>query len=205
MFQAAERETECTVSAGPSNPFIRLRVISRSLKSKMMRTLILKLFALLILIIISSCSTRKLNRQKSERSSSIQSEIRMQELEKDQLETKRKLLLTDTTHEQYTVTIFPLDSFSFSRENGFRGKAEKIEVKGMHRRVRTLSDSTTIQAETQSDRVYEVEERREKKEVLSGRVVERRRWNWLMVVIVLLALILVGWSFWRGARKEIKV
>lgn len=168
----------------------------------MMRTLIIKLFTLLILVIFSTCSTRKLNRQKSASSASIQSEIRMQELEKDQIEAKRKLLLTDTTDEQYTVTIFPLDSFSFSTENGFRGKAEKIEVKGMNRRVKTLSDSMMVQVERQSNRVYEAEERRERKEVLSGKMVDRKRWNW---VIVFLGLILAGWSFWRVVRKEIKV
>ena len=197
MFQEAGRETACTASAGPSNPFIRLRGISRNLKSKMMRTLMIKLFTLLILIIQSSCSTRKLNRQKSESSASTQSEIRMQELQKDQLEAKRKLLLTDTTHEQYTVTIFPLDSFSFSKENGFRGKAERIEVKGMNRRVKTLSDSMMVQVERQSNRVYEAEERRERKEVLSGKMVDRKRWNW---VIVFLGLILAGWWFW-GRRR----
>lgn len=157
----------------------------------------IKLFTLLILIIQSSCSTRKLNRQKSESSASTQSEIRMQELQKDQLEAKRKLLLTDTTHEQYTVTIFPLDSFSFSKENGFRGKAERIEVKGMNRRVKTLSDSMMVQVERQSNRVYEAEERRERKEVLSGKMVDRKRWNW---VIVFLGLILAGWWFW-GRRR----
>lgn len=193
MFQEAERETECTASAGLSNPFIRLRVISCNLKSKMMRTLIIKLFTLLILIIISSCSTRKLNRQKSESSASMQSEIRMQELQKDQLEAKRKLLLTDTTHEQYTVTIFPLDSFSFSRENGFRGKAERIEVSGRLRRVISRTDSAVLRVEKKSDRTYEEQERIEKSALSKTQVLERKSWRAFWLFIGLLGVVVLGW------------
>ncbi|MFA5244419.1 MAG: hypothetical protein WC380_03905 [Pedobacter sp.] len=161
----------------------------------MMRTLMIKLFTLLILIIISSCSTRKLNRQKSESSASMQSERRMQELQKDQFETKRKLLLTDTTHEQYTVTIFPLDSFSFSRENGFRGKAERIEVKGMNRRVKTLSDSMMVQVGSQRGQTYEEQERIEKSDFSKTRVLESKSWRALWVSVGLLGIIVLGWWF----------
>lgn len=162
----------------------------------MMRTLIIKLFTLLILIILSSCSTRKLNRQKSASSASMQSEIRMQELQKDQLEAKRKLLLTDTTHEQYTVTIFPLDSFSFSKESGFRGKAEKIEVSGQLRRVLSRTDSAVFRVEKQSDRTYEEQERREKSDFSKTRVLESKSWRALWVSVGLLGIIVLGW-WWR--------
>lgn len=193
MFQAAGRETECTASAGLFNPFIRLRVISRSLKSTMMRTLIIKLFTLLILIIISSCSTRKMNRQKSASSASMQSEMRMQELQKDQLETKRKLLLTDTTHEQYTLTIFPLDSFSFSRENGFRGRAGRIELSGQLRRVLSRTDSAELRIEKQRGRIYEEQELIEKSAFSKTRVLESKSWRALWFFIGLLGVVVLGW------------
>lgn len=117
----------------------------------------------------------------------------MQELQKDQLEAKRKLLLTDTTHEQYTVTIFPLDSFSFSTENGFRGKAEKIELSGQLRRVLSRTDSAVLRVEKRSDRIYEAEERIEKSALSKTRVLESKSRRVLWVFIGLAGIIVLGW------------
>jgi hypothetical protein len=100
-----------------------------------MKAIVIKLLSLLILISLSSCSTRKLNKQILKSSASAQSEIRMQDFRNDKLESKRKILLTDTVNEHYSVIIFPADTFSFSAQHGFKGKAEKIELSGKLRRV----------------------------------------------------------------------
>ena len=204
MFQAAGREMECTASAGPSNLFIRLRGISGSLKSEIMRTLVLKLLSLLILIIFSSCSTRKLNKQKFEISSSAQSEIRMQDLMNDKLEAKRKILLTDTTNEQYSVIIFPADTFSFSARHGFKGKAERIELSGKLRRVISRIDSAGLLAERQRDMDYEEEYENKKVELSNSRVLEKKGSKLVNVLIMVVGLILVGWVLWRWGLGIIK-
>ncbi len=152
---------------------------------------------LLILISFSSCSTRKLNKQKFEISSSAQSEIRMQDLMNDKLEAKRKILLTDTANEQYSVIIFPADTFSFSAQHGFKGKAERIELSGELRRVMSRMDSAGLFEERQRDMNYEEEYESKKAEESNSRVLEKRRSKVVNVLIMVVGVILVGWWLWR--------
>ena len=198
MFQAAGKGMGCIVSGGPSNLFTRLRGISRSLKSNSMKTVKIKLLALLMLINLSSCSTRKLNRQILKSSASEQSEIRMQDLKNAQFEGKRMVLLTDSADELYTISIIPADTFSFSAQNGFIGKASKIEVSGLVKRVKTLSDSTMVQVEQQSGRTYEEQYQSEKSELTRTGVLEKKSWRVVGVLIGLGVIVVFGW--WLRAR-----
>ena len=165
-----------------------------------MKKLILKLLSLLILISFSSCSSRKLNKQKFETLSSAQSEIRMQELMNDKLEAKRKILMTDTAKEQYSVIIFPADTFSFSAQHGFKGKAEKIELSGKLRRVISRMDSVGILAERQRDMYYEEEYESKKVKVSNSRVLEKKGSKVVNVLVMVVVIILVGWVLWSRAR-----
>lgn len=157
-----------------------------------MKTLIIKLLALLILGNLSSCSTRKLNKQILKSSDSEQSEILMQDLKNDKLEGKRKILLTDSANEQYTVSIFPADTFSFSAQNGFIGKASKIEVSGLMQRIISLSDSSALSAEKQTAMRYVEHQESKKSEISNTRVLEKKRWPPLMIIIMSGVLIVVG-------------
>jgi hypothetical protein len=165
-----------------------------------MKTIVIKLLILLILISFCSCITRKLNKQKFEISSSAQSEIRMQELMNDKLEAKRKILLTDTANEQYSVIIFPSDTFSYSAQHGFKGKAEKIELSGMVRRVINLTDSAGLLEEKQRDMNYEEQYKSKKAEESKSRVLEKKGLKLVNVLIMVVGVILVGWVLWRGGR-----
>ena len=162
-----------------------------------MKKLILKLLSLLILISFSSCSTRKLNKQILKSSSSEQSEIRMQDLMNDKLEAKRKILLTDTAHEYYSVIISPADTFSFSAQHGFKGKAEKIELSGLLRRVMSRTDSAGLLAESQRDLHYEEQYESKKVEESKSRVLEKKGSKMVNVLIMVVGVILVGWVLWR--------
>ena len=155
---------------------------------------------LLILISFSSCSTRKLNKQKSESSSSAQSEIRMQDMMNDKIEAKRKILLTDTTKEQYSVIIFPADTFSFSARHGFKGKADRIELSGNLRRVISRTDSAGLFEERQRDLHYEEQYESKKVEESNSRVLEKKGSKVVIVLIMVVGVILVGWVMWRGER-----
>lgn len=165
-----------------------------------MKNIIFKLLALLILIMLSSCSTRKLNKQILKSSVSEQSEIRIQDFRNDKLEAKRKILLTDTTHEQYSVIIFPADTFSFSAQYGFKGKAERIELSGKVRRVMTRIDSAVILTERQRDKNYEEQYKSKKVEESKSRVLEKKGSKMVNVLIMVVGVILVGWVLWRGGR-----
>ena len=163
-----------------------------------MKTIVIILLALLILIGLSSCSTRKLNKQKFEISSSAKSEMRMQELMNDKLEAKRKILMTDTANEYYSVIIFPADTFSFSAQHGFKGKAEKIELSGKLRRVISRIDSAGLLAERQRDMNYGEQHESKIAKLSNSRVLEKKGWRLVNVLIIVLVIILVGWWLWRG-------
>ena len=129
---------------------------------------------LLFLIMLGSSSTRKLNIQKLESSASEQSEIRMQNLRNDKLEASRRILLTDTANEQYSVIIFPADTFSFSAQHGFKGKAEKIKLSGKLRRVKNRTDSSLLLVDKQKAMRYIEQDVSKKEEILNARVLEKK-------------------------------
>ncbi|MHB1178950.1 MAG: hypothetical protein ACYCZO_11550 [Daejeonella sp.] len=161
-----------------------------------MKTVKIKLLALMMLINLSSCNTRKLYRQRSESSALQKSEILIQDLKNDKLEGKRKILLTDSAIEQYTISIFPADTFSFSAQNGFIGKASKIEVSGLMQRIISRSDSSALSAEKQTAMRYVEQQESKKSEISNARVLEKKRWPLLMIIIMSGVLIVVGclWS-----------
>lgn len=169
-----------------------------------MTTLKIKLLSLLILIILSSCNTRRLNKQKFERSSSAQSEIRLQDLKNERYDSKRIITLTDSANELYTISIFPSDTFSFSAQHGFRGKAAKIELTGLMRRVLTRSDSTALFAEKQSSRTYKEQQQSDQSELSRTGGLVKKRWPSFLIGIVLVMIILIGWFLERHLTKRIR-
>ncbi len=162
-----------------------------------MKNVKIKLLALLMLINLSSCNTRKLNKNRSESSASEQSEIRVQDLKNAQFEGKRMILMTDSADELYTVSIIPADTFSFSAQHGFRGKATKIEVSGLIRRVQSRTDSTVLSAEKQTAMRYVEHQESKKSEISNTRVLEKKRWPPLMIIIMSGVLIVVGCMWLR--------
>ncbi|SDN17829.1 hypothetical protein SAMN05421813_1633 [Daejeonella rubra] len=166
-----------------------------------MKNLKIKLLTLLILIILSSCNTRRLNKQKFESSSSAQSEIRLQDLKNERYDNKRMITLTDSANELYTISIFPSDTFSFSAQHGFRGKAAKIEVTGLLRRVLTRTDSTALRAEKQSSRTYEEQQQIDKSELSRTGGLVKKRWPPVLIGIVLVMIIVIGWFLGRRLTK----
>lgn len=128
----------------------------------------------------------------SQNSASEQSKIRMQDLKNDKLDGKWKILLTDSANEQYRVSIFPADTFSFSAQNGFIGKASKIEVSGLKQRIISLSDSSVLSAEKQTAMRYVEQQESKKSEISNARVLEKKRWPPLMIIIMSGVLIVVG-------------
>ncbi len=157
-----------------------------------------------MLVNLSSCNTRKLNKQILKSSASEQSEIRMQDLKNAQFEGKRMVLLTDSADELYTISIIPADTFSFSAQHGFRGKAERIEVSGLIRRVQSRTDSTVLHAEKQSGRTYEEQQQSKKSELSRTRILEKKSWPVIMVLIVLAGLIVIGWLLRRWVMQRVR-
>lgn len=108
---------------------------------------------------------------------------------------KRKILLTDTAHEHYSVIIFPADTFGFSAQHGFKGKAEKIELSGKLRRVINRTDSAGLLEERLRVMNYGEQYEIKKAEVSNSRVLEKKRLK-VVIVLIMVVVILVGWCLW---------
>lgn len=128
----------------------------------------------------------------------------MQDLKNAQYEGKRMILMTDSADELYSISIIPADTFSFSAQHGFRGKAAKIEVSGLIRRVQSRSDSTVLQAEKQSGRTYEEQYQIEKSGLSRTRILEKKSWPVIRVFIVLAGLIAIGWCLRRWVMQRFR-
>jgi hypothetical protein len=83
----------------------------------------------LIMLVLCACRSTKLsNRQKAELALSTQSEVNSeQQIDKTYL---RRSVLLDSSAQYHQLVIFPLDTFQFSWQEGFRGKASKIVIEG---------------------------------------------------------------------------
>jgi hypothetical protein len=64
-----------------------------------------------------------------------------------------QLMLTDSSHSDFTLTLWPKGKFTFSVAKGFEGEAEKIMIKGkqinqkmVNLKQETQQDSTVIKA-----------------------------------------------------------
>lgn len=99
----------------------------------------------LILIIIShnGCrSTKTSNRQQNRVSVQEQSDIktRVQEVNNH----SRSESLSDSSGKSFQLTIFPADTFQFSLQKGFIGKASKVVLTGSSKQVIRLLDTSKI-------------------------------------------------------------
>ncbi|HEY1062177.1 MAG TPA: hypothetical protein VGE44_10860 [Daejeonella sp.] len=108
--------------------------------------------------------------------------------------------MTESDDEICTISIIPIDTFSFSAQHGFKGKAEKIELSGKLRRVISWTDSAGLLEEKQWAMNYGEEYESKKVEESKFRVLEKRRSKMVNVLIMVVGVILVGWGLWRWGR-----
>lgn len=82
--------------------------------------------------------------------------------------------MTDSADELYTISIIPKDTFSFSVQHGFKGKAEKIELPGQLRPVINRIVSAVLRMGKKSGRIYGEKELREKSALSNTKVLESK-------------------------------
>lgn len=105
---------------------------------------IIKLASLILIILcqIACRSTKSSNRQKVNSTEIEQTETRSREQENKQY--ARSYSLTDSSGQFYQLTIFPVDSFQFSLREGFKGKANKVELRGSIHQLKRMTDSSVL-------------------------------------------------------------
>lgn len=162
------------------------------------RSFIIKLTGMALIILSqSACRTEKLlNRQQTSSSSLEVTADSVRELQNRSF--SRTSAVRDSSDQFYQVTIFPADTFQFSMQEGFTGKATKLEVRGSIRQIRHLNDSATLMTGSDKRKTYKSIQKMDNEEVSKFKSVEKTRINWLLVVCLAAAFgVLTVWILRR--------
>lgn len=166
---------------------------------KTLRNLIVKSAGMMIIMIsLLACRTDKFLQTKKAGSSEIQSaSTRIEENSNTSYVGTEIISLSDSSDHAYRVNIYPQDTFSFSIREGFKGKASKLEIKGIVRQVVSLVEEKVLAEEKQDySKLSQVNKIR--KEEASGEKVMKKKnvgWNWIWICLVAAGMIVGIWVF----------
>ncbi|MES3016404.1 MAG: hypothetical protein V4721_01440 [Bacteroidota bacterium] len=161
-----------------------------------MKTPTIKHISLLLAVFsCASCSGKLLdleklrNKQRDTGSTSITSN------QTGSLRSGRLTFTTDSAFNVYTVTIFPTETFSWSPEQGFKGRALKIEASSRTQTVTKIADSSASDFQTTIRNDYENKERTVY--ASTSKVIKKRRVSSIAAMLVLAFILLGAWLYWR--------
>ena len=109
--------------------------------------------------------------------------------------TNQIIELSDSSNHQYKVRIFPLDTFSFSVDSGFKGRARSIELSGFIRQSRDASGIITDSAAKLTDEVYRQEASSSSKEKIITKALTKKSfgiipfWIWIGLIIFIIYVV----------------
>lgn len=143
-------------------------------------------------IMIMSCHTRKFT-SRQQNQSALFEQTDSRNLEQENIQQSRSLAVRDSSEQEYRITIFPTDSFRFSPERGFIGKASKIELSGSMHRIRQILDSTDFNlSEIRETRAVQLK-KQDVKQLNQAKSTEKTRLVWWAAGLALIAVLLLGW------------
>ena len=162
---------------------------------------LLKLAALILIIFCHiACRTIKnSNRQQSRNANRELVDSRIQEQESTKISISTAI--TDSSGRFYQATIFPVDTFQFSLRDGFKGKALKVEVRGLVKQlirvkeVRSISHTRDSSETTKSSRKVESEQ-------VSVTKSTKRKNNALLYFLAAGFLIMIGFALNKFRRNS---
>ncbi len=155
--------------------------------------------AVMILIMLShgACRTRKLTgREQSRLDIEERADTKSRVQEVNRLAVSRTI--TDSSGQSYQLTIYPADTFTFSMENGFTGKALKVVLNGFLKQQLRISGTSnvnkTMTYETEASRSSDLTERNKTREAALERtgIMSKGLVIGLIVLLIILGLL---WKF----------
>ncbi len=171
-----------------------------------MKTLnILTLNLACLIIFHVACRTKELNFAKDKISTSSKQETQLESRQSDSVTGYRMLHLTDSSKQFFRVTIFPLDTFTLSLQNGFKGMASSIELAGFKEEMKMLYDSTAFTAEKQSAVRIDQQIKTSKTEQSSSKALRKNNLSWISGFAVLLLLAFTVWLGWKYVKKAAEI
>ncbi len=163
----------------------------------------LKLISIVIILSLVSCRSREVSFGRSKTSEIGKEKISLNESRSELINGVRVVDIRDSSKAFVGLRIYPLDTFSLSVNNGFRGRASVIEYWGLKERVTEGRDSSGVVAkkEYSSGYVDEIEVR--KNEVLKSREVRKESIGVMGWIVVFGAGVVIVWLWGRLKNRAI--
>ena len=109
------------------------------------------IFTIILILSLASCQLLKKDKLTLKRLNQME-ELQVSE-QRNTLSQQSQLVIIDSNHQDYTMTLWPKGQFKFTVANGFEGEAEKVLIKGKHSSQKKLNltqetkqDSTLLKA-----------------------------------------------------------
>lgn len=156
---------------------------------------------ILIMLCHGACRTSKYsNGEHIQTMEAEETNIKSSEQENKQYSLSRSIV--DSIGQEYYVTIFPADSFRFSVQEGFFGKATKIELRGSEKQFSRINESITINASASRKSSSGVKRKTSNEETSRSRSMEKTRIPWILVcsILALGFLMVFIWKRFRLSR-----
>ena len=151
---------------------------------------------LLLALCFCSCRSKNLsirherNAKEHQESSGLESRI------KESTYTNQIIEIRDSSNQQYKVRIFPLDTFSYSVDSGFKGRAKSIELIGSIIQRKDVSTIIADSAAKLTDEVYKQQTSSSSKEIINTKALNKKSfgiipfWIWIGLIIFIIYVVL---------------
>jgi hypothetical protein len=168
---------------------------------KVLKFLIRLSIWLMVIAQLSACgSARRLVSSRAD--SSMSAEFKGSKSRLDVQHYAHQLLVNGSAETNYRAIIFPTDSFYFSLEKGFSGKASRIELSGMAKGRSSTLETGDFAGLQQVNNAYTEKEQVTKRHAAESKWIGRRGLHWVgygcIGLGLLSAMFLIGR---RWARK----
>ena len=153
--------------------------------------------AIFLLVFVSGCDIGKTLTRNSARTKENNKIEMISSARKDQSSfSEEAILFSDSGRHSYQVMIFPQDSFSFSVEEGFRGKAQKIEILGSSEH---LAKGEYYQLNLESKSADNSGSFKENSRVVEREVAKNleKRHKTGILALIIACIIIAGCCWWR--------
>lgn len=163
-----------------------------------MKTLNIIIKFLTTALVLTSCNTKHLSILKSRTTERQIENVSLHSRQNEILNSNRIISISDSANHLYRINIFPLDTFDFSIQDGFTGRASRIEVIGKLQGFRRVSDSTQFGVENRREVDYDSEVELNRKSTGRTKVLEKKK---NISVLALIGVVLVmGGIMWKLKR-----
>lgn len=157
----------------------------------------LKLISIVLILSLASCRTTDLERLKSHRSEIIKEQAQLKNTLQESIQSRQHVITSDSGTHIYSIRIVPLDTFSFSFENGFKGKAASLELASIIQKDMEAEMTGNLTFEKASTKQSETQLKAIKTEKVVTKKMRKTKWLIFGVIISLG----IGWLIYWWVKK----